>query len=105
VTINTSHEQSQTTRTTYHDPRISTEEQPSDAAMAAASEVNLARKAQADDRMEVDGDERRQSSSDLEVACAQSPVLGATSCIQDGSRTHLREADRHELGQQPGEPV
>ena len=42
------------------------------AAMAAASKVKLARKAQADDRMEVDGDERRQS-SDLEAVHAQSP--------------------------------
>ena len=42
------------------------------AAMAAASKVKLARKAQADDRMEVDGDERRQS-SDLEAGHARSP--------------------------------
>src|SRR6266850_1367185 len=42
-------------------------------AMAAVSEAKMARKAQADDRMEVDGDERRQS-SDLEVVHAQSPA-------------------------------
>jgi hypothetical protein len=42
------------------------------AAMAAASKVKLARKAQADDHMEVDGDERKQS-SELEAFHAQSP--------------------------------
>ena len=46
-------------------------------ATAATSKVKLARKAQADDWMEVDGDERRRS-SDVEALHAQSP-----SAIQD----------------------
>jgi protein SMG6 len=42
------------------------------AAIAVASKMKLARKAQADDRMEVDGDERRRS-SDLEAIHARNP--------------------------------
>src|SRR6267142_1778401 len=44
------------------------------AAMAAASKVKLVRKAQVDDRMEVDGNEHRQSSN-LEAVHAQSPSV------------------------------
>jgi hypothetical protein len=44
------------------------------AAIAAASKVNLAKKAQADDRMDVDGDERKRN-SDAEALNTQSPSV------------------------------
>ena len=55
------------------------------AAIAAATKVKLARKAQEDDRMEDDGDERRRS-SDMKAVHAQSPsVIQVSPILSDAT--------------------
>ena len=69
------------------------------AAMAAASKVKLARKAQADDRMEVDGDERRRS-SDLEAVQAQSPSAIQVSPVLSDTAASLEPPHAFKMAQE-----
>jgi len=69
------------------------------AAIAAASKVKLARKAQADDRMEVDGDERRRS-SDVEALHAQSPSVIQVSPVLSDTAASLEPPPAFKMAQE-----
>jgi hypothetical protein len=69
------------------------------AAIAAATKVKLARKAQADDRMEVDGDERRRS-SDIEAVHAQSPSIIQVSPVLSDAAASLEPPPAFKMAQE-----
>ena len=69
------------------------------AAIAVVTRVKLARKAQADDRTEVDGDERRRS-SDIEAVHAQSPSIFQVSPVLSDAAVSLEPPPASKMAQE-----